>query len=330
MKMQSAVQFDSAQVRMLRMLLGIFGLVWLINAAFQAVAWLAVPGAKSNFIHALAKPASKVPAWIQPLLLVAVHGAQAIGAEVVAGVMVLIAILLGLALLTRRQVALAARVGIVYSIICWVFLNGFGFHYSNGQTDPGVFVAYAIAFLFVLSAAPALQGRGADVREPDQRLWNTARIAFGLLWLFDAVLKWLPAFLLHFTSQITSVIPGQPHWVAAWLTFVADVVHAIGPIPVAIFVALAETAIAIGLLSGRWLRTVIAFGIAYSLLVWGTAEAFGGPYSTAGTGVRGNVLGNVLIYMIPFLFLWVASRRGGSALETSKPQELPAVSRSET
>ena len=316
MKMQIPAQFDSVQRRMLRTLLGIFGLVWLINAAFQAVAWLAVPSAKANFIQALAKPASKVPDWIRPLLLAAVHGTQAIGAEIVAGVMVLIAVLLGLALLTCTQVALAARVGIVYSIICWVFLNGFGFHYGNGQTDPGVFVAYAIAFLFVLSAAPAVQGRSADVPGPDQRLWKTASIVFGLLWLFDAVLKWVPAFLLHFTSQITSVIPGQPHWVAVWLTFVATVVHAIGPIPVAIFVALVETAIALGLLSGKWPRPVIAFGIAYSLLVWVTAEAFGGPYSAAGTGVRGNVLGNVLIYLIPFLFLWVGSRRGGANLET--------------
>ncbi|MBU6470505.1 MAG: hypothetical protein KGQ68_07460 [Gammaproteobacteria bacterium] len=319
MNMKVAAQFDAAQVRALRMLLGIFGLVWLVNAVFQAMAWLAVPDAKANFIHALAKPASKVPAWIQPLLLAAVHGAQAIGAEIVAGAMILIAILLGVALLARRQVALAARVGIVYSIICWVFLNGFGFHYSNGQTDPGVFVAYAIAFLFVLSAAPVLQGRGADVPGPSLRLWNAARIAFGLLWLFDAVLKWVPAFWLHFTSQITSVIPGQPHWVAAWLTFVAAIVHAVGPVPVAILVALAETAIAFGLLSGKWPRTVIAFGIAYSLLVWVTAEAFGGPYSTAGTGVRGNVLGNVLIYLIPFLFLWVGSRRGGSASAASEP-----------
>ena len=50
MKMQSAVQFDSAQVRMLRMLLGIFGLVWLIDAAFQAVAWLAVPGDRKSVV----------------------------------------------------------------------------------------------------------------------------------------------------------------------------------------------------------------------------------------------------------------------------------------
>ncbi len=303
--MKLALRFDALQGRALSVLTGIFGLVWLINAAFQAEAWLSVPGARANFIRALAKPASKVPGWIQPLLLAGLHGVKAVGPQIVAACLVVIAALLGIALLTHRKVALAARVGIVYSTICWLFLNGLGFPYSDGQTDPGVFVAYAIAFLFVLSGAPALERPGADAPEFGDRFWKAARIGFGLLWLFDASLKWLPAFLLHFTSQITSVIPGQPRWIAAWLGFVAEVIHAIGPVPVAVLVALSETAIALSLLSGRWLRYFIPFGIAYSLGVWSTAEAFGGPYSMAGTGVRGNVLGNVLIYLIPFLFLSV-------------------------
>ena len=304
--MKLPAQLDDARSAAWRALTAVFGLVWLANAAFQATAWLAVPAATTNFVHALAKPASKVPAWIRPLLLADLHGVQGLGPHIVAGCMVVIAILLGVALLTRRHVALAARVGIVYSVICWVFLNGFGFPYSGGQTDPGVFVAYAIAFLFVLSVAPALEGRSGACG-PGARTWETARIAFGLLWLFDAALKWLPAFLLHFDSQITSVIPGQPAWIAAWLGFVAGVVHAIGPVPVAVLVALSETAIAVALLSGRWLRLAIPFGIAYSLAVWTTAEAFGGPYSMAGTGVRGNVLGNVLMYLVPFVFLWIGT-----------------------
>jgi hypothetical protein len=304
--MKLPAQLDDAPRAAWRALTAVLGLVWLANAAFQAMAWLAVPAATTNFLRALAKPASKVPAWIRPLLLGELHGVQGLGPRIVAGCMVVIAVLLGVALLTRRHIALAARAGIVYSVICWVFLNGFGFPYSGGQTDPGVFVAYAIAFLFVLSVAPALEGRGGAFG-PANRTWETARIAFGLLWLFDAALKWLPAFLFHFSSQITSVIPGQPAWIAAWLGFVAGVVRAIGPVPVAILVALSETAIAVALLSGRWLRLAIPFGIAYSLAVWTTAEAFGGPYSAAGTGVRGNVLGNVLMYLIPFLFLWIGT-----------------------
>ena len=323
--MNMAAPFDTVQVQRLRILARIFGIVWLINAAFQAMAWLAAPAAKANFIHALAKPASKVPAWIRPLLLAALHGAQAVGTEIVAGAMVLMAILLSLAFLTRTKVALAARVGIAYSLICWVFLNGFGFPYGNGQTDPGVFVVYAIAFLFVLSAVPALERGGNGAPAPNRQLWDTARIGFGLLWLFDALLKWIPAFLLHFTSQITSVIPGQPHWIVAWLGFVAEIIHVVGPIPVAVLVALVETVIAVALLGGKWLRVVIPFGLAYSVLVWITAEAFGGTYSTAGTGVRGNVLGNALIYLIPFLFLWIGGRNSGAGRQTSETPAAPAA-----
>ena len=287
----------------------IFGAVWLANAAFQAVAWLIVPAAEANFLHALAKPASKVPGSIRPLLLAAAHATQSLGPRLVAGGMVAIAALLGLALLTGRRVALAARAGIVFSVLCWIFLDGFGFPYGGGQTDPGVFAAYAIAFLFVLAAVPT----------PNGRLWHAARISFGLLWLFDAALKWLPAFLLHFSSQITTVIPGQPHWIAAWLEFVATIVHAVGPVSVAVLVGLSEIAIAIALLSGKGLRVFVPFGLAYSVAVWATAEAFGGPYTTAGTGVRGNVLGNVLIYLIPFLFLWI----GGAELAASRVQAPP-------
>ncbi len=307
--MKLSIRLDGAKSAAFGVLTGIFGAVWLANAAFQAMAWLAVPAARTNLVHAFAKPASKVPDGVRPLLLAAVHGTQALGPRIVAGSMVAIALLLGIALLTRRHVGLAAKAGILYSAICWVFLNGFGFPYSGGQTDPGVFVAYAIAFLFVLSVAPAVEARGAAGPGSSERLWHAARISFGLLWLFDAALKWLPAFLFHFTSQITSVIPGQPAWMAAWLGFVATVIRSVGALPVAILVGLSETAIAVALLSGRWLRLAIPFGIAYSLAVWSTAEAFGGPYSAAGTGVRGNVLGNVLMYLVPFLFLWAGIRQ---------------------
>lgn len=302
-------QFDDAEVPALRVVVQVFGAVWLANAVFQTVAWLVVSNARENFVRALAKPAANVPGWIRPLLLSALHGAKALGPQIVAACMVVIAVVLGLALLTRKQLAVTACVGVIYSTLCWVFLDGFGFPYGGGQTDPGVFVAYAIAFLFVLSVAPTLKGRRTVEGQGRNRLWHVARISFGVLWLFDAALKWLPAFLLHFSSQITSAIPGQPHWVAAWLGFVAAIIHAVGPIPIAVIVALVETAIAIALLRGRWLKFFMPFGIVYSLAVWSTAEAFGGPYSTAGTGVRGNVLGNILIYLIPFLFLWAGSQR---------------------
>jgi hypothetical protein len=309
--MTSAARYPVAQARALRTLTGLFGVVWLVNAAFQAKGWLIGPAARAHFLRALGKPATQVPAWIQPLLIGIDRAIQAVGAEIVAALMVVIAVLLGLALLTRTTVAFAARFGLIYSLICWVVLNGFGFPYSGGQTDPGVFMAYAIAFLFVLAAAPALRSE-AEAAAPVPRLWHAARIWFGLLWLFDAALKWLPAFLLHFRSQITSVIPGEPHWIAAWLGFVAQIVVAVGPVLVAVVVGLSETVIAVGLLARRALHLILPFAFLYSLAVWATAEAFGGPYTAAGTGVRGNVLGNVLIYLIPLVFLWVGERPAAS------------------
>lgn len=320
MKSEPMTAYVPEQGRKLRMLITAFGVVWLLNAAFQASAWLFIPDARNTFLHALAKPASVVPGWIQPLLQACVDFTKAVGPALVAGILVLIAILLGLALLTRWKLAFAARAGFVYSLICWVFLDGLGYPYGNGQTDPGVFMAYAISFLFVMSVAPALERKAAAGTGAAPRLWRIAVIAYGLLWLFDAVLKWFPGFLMHFSSQVTSVIPGQPHWVAAWLTFVAAVIHAIGPVFIAIVVALAETVIAFGLLGGKCLRMIAPFGVVYSLIVWVTAEAFGGPYSLAGTGVRGDVLGNILIYLVAFLFIWI----GVTDRQSTNPGSLAA------
>ena len=287
----------------LKALIGAFGAVWLFNAAWQAEAWLAAPSAKANLLHAFTHPAAQAPAWLKPTLLTALNGVQAVGPAAIAAAMVVIAVLLALAMLTRTALAVTASIGLLYSLVCWLFLNGLGFPYAHGQTDPGVLVAYAITFLFVFAAQASLREADTGKAGNTEVLWTNARLAFGLLWLFDAGLKWLPAFLFHFTSQITSVIPGQPHVIAVWLGFVATVVGVIGPVTVAVLVAIAETVIALSLLTGRFLRIMLPVGILYALSVWSTAEAFGGPYTAAGTGVRGNVLGNVIIYVLPFLFL---------------------------
>ena len=287
-----------------KILIWTFGAVWLFNAAWQGEAWLITSSAKANLLHAFAHPAAQAPDWLRPALLAALHGVQAMGPAPVAIIMVAIAMLLGMAMLTRTALTVMASIGLFYSLICWLFLNGLGFPYAHGQTDPGVFIAYAITFLFVLSADASLRGTNYGNERNTDALWNYARLTFGLLWLFDAGLKWLPAFLFHFTSQITGVIPGQPHVIAIWLGFVATVIGIIGPVAVAVLVAIAETLIALSLLTGRGLKFMLPIGVLYSLAVWSTAEAFGGPYTAAGTGVRGNVLGNVIIYVLPFLFLW--------------------------
>ncbi len=299
-----------ARKRPLRLLIVVFGLVWLMNALFAAHAWLLEPGGEgaANLIGAFRKPIAGAPLWLKPYLLSVTKAVLAIGPSRIAVAMVAIDALIGLALLSGIAAAPFSWFAILYCFFCWTTLNAFGFPYSDGQTDPGVFVVYMIAFLFILAALARLRQKGAGGGFFHERLWTAARILFGLLWAFDAALKWLPAFHDHFLHQLTSILPGEPPWFAAYLGFIIVLVGALGPRLVATMVALIETLIAAGILAGRGLGLVIPLGLAWSFAVWSTAEAFGGPYTSTGTGVRGNVLGNVLIYMIPFFFLWLATR----------------------
>lgn len=289
-----------------RILVGLYGLVWIGNAMFEAGSWLFGPSAaaRHHLIAVFAGPTKHAPNWLKPTLTSVTHGVEAVGPHTIAMIMVAISTGLGFALLGRIAVRATAAFGFAYSFILWLVIEGLGFPYAHGQTDPGVLPVYAIAFLFVFAVSPILKphARG-DAGRLSNSSWMTARLLFALVWLFDATLKWRPAFMFHFKDQITSKIPGQPHWVAAWLHIVAHIVSVVGPTRLAVIVAIVETVIAISLLSGRGLRLILPLAMAYSLSVWCTAEAFGGPYTAQGTGVGGNVIGNVIIYMIPFLML---------------------------
>jgi len=290
----------------LRHLVTLFGLIWLINAGFQASAWLWQPdhAGGAALLHIFTKATKAAPGWLRPLLLAITSLVRGIGPHWIALGMVAIALLLGLALVSRVAIVAACRLGIAYCLVCWVALCALGYPYAGGQTDPGVFPAYVIAFVMVLSVLPAISGP-SPAATPRAGLWTVGRLLFGLLWAFDAALKWVPYFLTHFLDQLTPAAQGQPAWIAAYIGLIIVVVKAVGPVLVAVVVALVETAIAISVLTGRWLMLSVPLGFLYSLAVWTSAEGFGGPYSRAGTGVRGNVLGNVLIYAVIFLFMLV-------------------------
>ena len=322
--------------RRFRQLVGLFGLIWLVNAGVQFLSWVWPPNhglpftaaraaqlpssaaadapsahavAAARVIHAFAKPIPTAPSWLQPYLQAILHAVQRVGPRPVALGMVAVALLLGLSLITRIRLAAACWLGLAYSLFCWTTLNALGYPYGGGQTDPGVFVAYAIGFVFVLGVIPILSGQQDGNAAAPNGFWTAGRLLFGLLWAFDAALKWQPAFLMHFMAQITPAADGQPAWIAAYIGLVAAVVQWIGPVVVAVAVALVETVLAISLLTGWGERVFVPLGLLYSLGVWATAEGLGGPYTAAGTGVRGNVLGNVLIYAVIYLFLLVPQLR---------------------
>ena len=297
-----------------RQIVALFGLIWLLNAGFQFSGWFWLPehGGGAGLVHAFTAATGHAPAWARGYLGWATQLVREAGPHGVALGMVAVALLIGLSLISRIGLRAACWLGMAYSLFCWTTLDAFGYPYSHGQTDPGVFVNYLIAFVFVLSVAPMISPGARHAAAPQATLWTTGRLLFGLLWAFDAVLKWQPYLLTHFLGQLTPAAQGQPAWIAAYIGFVAGIVRTVGPTLVAVVVAMLETAIALSLLSGRWLRVSVPFGFVYSLAVWTTAEGWGGPYSSAGTGVRGNVVGNVLIYAVIFLFFMVPLRQAAS------------------
>ncbi len=133
----------------------------------------------------------------------------------------------------------------------------------------------------------------------EDRSFAALRIVFGFVWLIDAYFKWQPAFLDNFTSYLTMGAQDQPALVQAWINLWIHGVS-VNPHFFGIIVAVAETAIAVGLLFGLFTKIAMAGGIAMTLVIWSTAEGFGGPYQPGSTDI-----GAAIIYVIVFLALWL-------------------------
>lgn len=134
-----------------------------------------------------------------------------------------------------------------------------------------------------------------------QKAFALLRIAFGLLWAFDAWLKWQPGFFNGFTDQVSIMMSGQPAWIADWIRLWASITtpHAL---VWAILLALAETAIAIGLIFGIFTRATLVVGVILSLLIWTIPEGFGGPYVAGSTDPGAGI-----IYVFVFVALWLGT-----------------------
>ncbi|MHB0865414.1 MAG: hypothetical protein ACYC1Y_00700 [Minisyncoccota bacterium] len=137
------------------------------------------------------------------------------------------------------------------------------------------------------------------MRPTEDKSFAILRIVFGFIWLIDASFKWSPAFLNNFTSYLLEGAQGQPAAVYAWVNFWIHTVS-VDPHLFGIIVAVAETAIAIGLIFGLFSKVAIAGGMALSLVIWSTAEGLGGPYVAGSTDV-----GTAIIYFIVFIALWL-------------------------
>lgn len=127
------------------------------------------------------------------------------------------------------------------------------------------------------------------------------RIVFGIIWLIDAWFKWQPEFIGKFTDYLTGALDGQPAVVQAWINFWINIVN-VDPRILAYVVALGETAIAVGLIFGVLSNLTYLGGTLLSLVIWTTAEGFGGPYTPGSTDI-----GAAIIYVFVFAGLYLTS-----------------------
>lgn len=133
------------------------------------------------------------------------------------------------------------------------------------------------------------------------------RVGFGVVWLVDAVMKWLPGFRAAYMDAVMGEGDGQPGWLEPWFRFWSAVQH---PRATAFeyLVAVIETLIAVAVILGFARKLTYSAAIVFSLLIWGIAEGFGGPYTSGAADV-----GTALIYAIVFAALLLFSYYDGLA-----------------
>lgn len=134
------------------------------------------------------------------------------------------------------------------------------------------------------------------------------RVAFGVIWAVNAAFVWSSQFHTNYLGYLHNAADGQPAWSAFWFDFWIDLVTP----RVSLFVwltRLAVTALALALLFGFARRTVYVLGALFSLLIWSTAEAFGGPYVVGATN-----MGVGITYVLIFAVLIAINNRGGTSL----------------
>jgi uncharacterized membrane protein YphA (DoxX/SURF4 family) len=112
---------------------------------------------------------------------------------------------------------------------------------------------------------------------------------------------WQPDFINNFTSYLTGAQDGQPAFVKGWINFWINIVK-VDPHVFAHGVAVAETLIAVALIFGVVGNLTNIGGILLTVVIWTTAEGFGGPYAPGSADI-----GSAIIYALVFVGLFLSS-----------------------
>jgi len=124
------------------------------------------------------------------------------------------------------------------------------------------------------------------------------RLAFGGVWLINAYLKWQPAFINEYASNVASGAKGQPGFLRPWFHFWRHIVN-LDPHLLAYATAATETLIAVGLIFGFARRTVYIVGMLWSISIWTIPEGFGGSFVAGATDI-----GTAIMYALVFGVLY--------------------------
>src|SRR6516225_6453718 len=148
------------------------------------------------------------------------------------------------------------------------------------------------------------QGAAAQVRRPD---WpkSAVRVGFGIMWAIDAGLKWRASFRAGYLGTLTDASKGQASWLHPWFNFWIDLQRPRVTF-FAYLVATIETLIAAALILGFARKITYISGAVFSLLIWSTAEGFGGPYTAQSTDI-----GTAIIYALVFVALLTMAAQFG-------------------
>ncbi|MBV9688818.1 MAG: hypothetical protein JO202_03800 [Ktedonobacteraceae bacterium] len=167
-----------------------------------------------------------------------------------------------------------------------------------------------------LNTAPPSVQSDVSLRDRVRQTWspvNTVRaksiaalrVAFGLVWVVAAWLKWQPEFQNKFLDQVTAAQNGQPPLIHAWIGFWAGIVS-VNPLLFARIEASTEAALAVLLILGLFSNLSYVVGILLALGIWSTAEGGGGPFKAG----QSTDIGTALPYALLFgVFLVISAGR---------------------
>lgn len=211
-------------------------------------------------------------------------------------VLAFVKIAVAVSVLSGRGVIPMSWIGIAYMGFVWtVFQHGGDF--GKDGTDPGVALPYVVMFLFTI----AVERMRSHPDVSKNEMLTLARNGFGLLWAYDALMKFHPYFLNHFADFLTGAETAMAGtWVAGYDRAFLDITNAIGPHTVALLIACTEAVIAASLLSGKGLRVMGPVGALLSFAIWSTAETFGAPYVSGIASGPAQLFGTASIYVLAF------------------------------